>query len=86
MANLVSSITNIDARALEGYTHIKLASVAEKMSWASKRKTTRLEDTAYCLMGLFDVNMPLLYGEGRKAFYRLQLEIIKNSPDESIFT
>ena len=40
---------------------------------------------AYCLMGLFDVNMPLLYGEGRKAFDRLQLEIINNSDDDSIF-
>jgi hypothetical protein len=55
------------------------------MSWASERQTTRLEDRAYCLMGLFDVNMPLLYGEGKKAFHRLQLEIIKNSSDESIF-
>jgi hypothetical protein len=36
-------------------------------------------------MGLFDVNMPLLYGEGKKAFRRLQLEIIRGSSDESIF-
>lgn len=55
------------------------------MSWASGRVTTRVEDQAYCLMGLFDVNMPLLYGEGKKAFARLQLEIIKSSDDESIF-
>lgn len=61
------------------------ASVAAKMSWASKRKITRLEDMAYCLMGLFDVNMPLLYGEGRKAFLRLQYEIVKEVDDESIF-
>lgn len=40
------------------------ASAAQKMSWASKRQTTRIEDISYCLMGLFDVNMPLLYGEG----------------------
>ena len=60
--------------------------IAHRMSWASKRKTTRLEDMAYCLMGLFDVNMPLLYGEGDKAFVRLQMEIIKKSDDESIFT
>lgn len=61
------------------------ASVAAKMSWASQRLTTRSEDLAYCLMGLFDVNMPLLYGEGEKAFLRLQHEIIKNYDDESIF-
>ena len=61
------------------------ASVAAKMSWASKRKTTRIEDMAYSLMGLFDVNMPLLYGEGMKAFMRLQHEITRISDDETIF-
>ena len=61
------------------------ASVAAKMSWVSRRRTTRLEDIAYCLMGLFEVEMPLLYGEGKKAFMRLQYEIIRISNDESIF-
>ncbi|KAG9232740.1 heterokaryon incompatibility protein-domain-containing protein, partial [Amylocarpus encephaloides] len=61
------------------------ASVAQKMSWASKRETTRVEDRAYSLMGLFDVNMPPLYGEGENAFIRLQLEILRISDDESIF-
>lgn len=62
------------------------ASVAQIMSWASQRKTSRGEDSAYCLLGLFDVNMPLLYGEGRaKAFYRLQIEIMQRSDDESLF-
>jgi hypothetical protein len=59
--------------------------VAQKMSWAAKRKTTRIEDEAYCLLGLFDLNMPPLDGEERKAFMRLQLEILKKSGDESIF-
>ncbi|KAK3935794.1 heterokaryon incompatibility protein-domain-containing protein [Diplogelasinospora grovesii] len=59
-------------------------SVAQRMSWAANRHTTRIEDEAYCLMGLFDVNMPLLYGEGRKAFKRLQLEIMKDSYDPSL--
>jgi hypothetical protein len=58
--------------------------VAEKMTWAGKRKTSRIEDKAYCLLGLFNINMPLLYGEGGKAFRRLQLEILKSSDDESI--
>jgi hypothetical protein len=55
------------------------------MSWASKRVTTRPEDVAYCLLGIFGINMPLLYGEGDKAFLRLQEEIIKTSDDHSIF-
>ncbi|KAF7901078.1 hypothetical protein EAF00_003299 [Botryotinia globosa] len=61
------------------------ASIAQKMSWASRRPTTRVEDQAYSLLGLFDVNMAPLYGEGKKAFMRLQLEILAVSDDESIF-
>ncbi|KAK4447976.1 HET-domain-containing protein [Podospora aff. communis PSN243] len=60
-------------------------SIAQKMSWAAGRETTRSEDLAYCLLGLFDINMPLLYGEGTKAFVRLQEEIIRVSDDMSIF-
>jgi hypothetical protein len=61
-------------------------SVAQRMSWAAARTTTRAEDASYCLLGLFDINMPLLYGEGAmKAFRRLQDEIIKSTDDESIY-
>ena len=59
--------------------------VAQIISWAAHRTTTRVEDRAYSLMGLLDVNMPMLYGEGKKAFHRLQLEIIRASNDQSIF-
>ena len=62
----------------------KEASTAQKMLWASKRRTTRVEDKAYRLMGIFGVNMPLLSGEGEGAFLRLQLEILSISDDESI--
>ncbi|KAK0723609.1 heterokaryon incompatibility protein-domain-containing protein, partial [Lasiosphaeria miniovina] len=60
-------------------------SVAQRMSWAARRVTSRPEDQAYALMGLFGVNMPLLYGEGSKAFIRLQREIMNQSDDMSIF-
>lgn len=76
----ILSITGVNS--FEGFEG---ACVAQKMSWAAKRQTTRVEDQAYCLMGLFGVNMPPLYGEGDRAFYRLQLEILKDSDDESIF-
>lgn len=56
-------------------------SVATKMSWAAGRETTRMEDQAYCLLGLFDIHMPMLYGEGTKAFARLQQEIMKSTDD-----
>ncbi len=78
----------ISAAARIRRTHLRSqrsACVATKMSWVSKRSTSRIEDMAYCMLGLFNVNMPLLYGEGQKAFMRLQLEIIKKSDDESIF-
>ncbi|KUJ17277.1 HET-domain-containing protein [Mollisia scopiformis] len=84
LADIISSITTIDEEDLCG-TSLELVSVAKKMSWAAKRKATRLEDTAYSLLGLFDVNMPLLYGEGQKAFIRLQEEILKSSYDHSLF-
>ena len=54
------------------------------MSWASERETTRVEDKACCLMCLFNVNMPLFYGEGAKAFTRLQHELLKDTTDDSI--
>ena len=60
-------------------------SLAQRMSWASSRRTTRLEDGAYCLLGIFEVHMPLLYGEGEHAFLRLQEEVIRQSDDLSIF-
>jgi hypothetical protein len=59
--------------------------IASRMSWASQRETTRIEDQAYCLMGLFGINMPLLYGEGRRAFHRLQEEIMKMHEDYTLF-
>ena len=69
-----------DIRALlDGFT------IAQKMSWASRRQTTRIEDRAYSLLGIFDVHIPLLYGEGNRAFRRLQLEIINESNDSSLF-
>lgn len=61
------------------------ASVATRMSWLAKRQTTRIEDMAYCMLGIFDINMPLLCGEAHKAFWRLQEEIIRVHDDQSIF-
>jgi hypothetical protein len=81
----LTQITGIPSDVLQGSSAPSSASVAQRMSWASKRHTTRPEDLAYCLLGLFDVNMPMLYGEGDRAFARLQEEIIKTSDDHSIF-
>ncbi|KAG2412890.1 hypothetical protein HFD88_010447 [Aspergillus terreus] len=81
----ISDRTHIPIGVLSGTDSVEDASVAQRMSWASSRKTSRLEDEAYCLMGIFGINMPLLYGEGKAAFIRLQEEIMKVSDDYSIF-
>ncbi|KAI1083401.1 HET-domain-containing protein [Whalleya microplaca] len=88
----LSEITGVDPRIFsneEPYHNLeavlKNLPVCQKMSWAAKREVKHEEDIAYCLLGLFGVNMPLLYGEGgEKAFLRLQEEIIKNYSDLTI--
>lgn len=85
LADAIQNRTGIPDHVLCDPTRLARTSVATRMSWASDRQTSRPEDLAYCLMGLFDVNMPMLYGEGEKAFIRLQEEIIKTSDDMSIF-
>lgn len=82
---ILSEITGIYPDILAGTMLLSDVSVADKMRWASARETKRAEDIAYCLLGLFDVNMPLLYGEGSKAFIRLQEEILKETGDQSLF-
>ena len=81
----LSRKTRIPERILNHTTELSTCSVAQRMSWAANRVTTREEDRAYSLMGLFDVNMPMIYGEREKAFLRLQQHIIQKSKDESIF-
>ncbi|RYO76747.1 hypothetical protein DL763_010134 [Monosporascus cannonballus] len=81
----IFEITGIPVRILSGEQDLEVASIAQRMSWAANRKTSRLEDKAYCLMGMFGINMPLLYGEGETAFVRLQEEIMKVTDDYSIF-
>ncbi|PIL33593.1 hypothetical protein GSI_04216 [Ganoderma sinense ZZ0214-1] len=85
LALLLQEVTGVFSRVLTREVHCSTVSVAERMLWASKRSTTRVEDEAYCLMGLFNVNMPTIYGEGRQAFRRLQQEIMKQSFDTSLF-
>jgi hypothetical protein len=95
LAQQISSITRIDAQYLadpdrdHGVSRaakIRSASVAQRLSWAAHRETKKPEDIAYCLLGILDVNMPLLYGEGKeRAFMRLQIRVIDHQNDDSIF-
>ncbi|KAI1756201.1 heterokaryon incompatibility protein-domain-containing protein [Xylaria castorea] len=84
LEDILQNITGIEAVVLSTGNFSRVC-VAKRMSWAAKRDTTRLEDQAYSLMGIFGVNMPLIYGEGKKAFLRLQQEIMRVSDDQSLF-
>ncbi|KAK1633606.1 heterokaryon incompatibility protein-domain-containing protein, partial [Colletotrichum phormii] len=86
LAPKIESITSIPAYFLRfnPYSAFRDTEIAVKMSWAARRQTMRVEDRAYSLLGIFDVSMPLLYGEGERAFERLQIEIMKQSSDDSI--
>ncbi|PGH07613.1 hypothetical protein GX51_01621 [Blastomyces parvus] len=81
----ISAITRIPVPVLIGALAPQDVSIAQRMSWASHRVTTKVEDIAYSLLKLFDVNMPILYGEKEKAFIRLQEEIMKQSDDQTLF-
>ena len=85
LAEVISQVTWIPVPVLTFERDIADVSIAQRMSWAGDRKTTREEDQAYCLLGIFGISMPTLYGEGRKAFYRLQEELMKTSTDTSLF-
>ena len=85
LAATLATITRVPQIVLTDGLSSNRPCVAQILSWAADRTTTRVEDRAYSLLGLLDVNMPMLYGEGKKAFQRLQLEIIRMSDDQSIF-
>ncbi|KAI0665711.1 heterokaryon incompatibility protein-domain-containing protein [Trametes maxima] len=85
LAELIESITGIDRLVLTHKRPLEEVSVACRMSWAATREARREEDRAYSLMGIFGVCMPTVYGEKEGAFFRLQEEIIKRTPDQSIF-
>jgi hypothetical protein len=78
---LINEITSIPITALHGEP-LSQFSVDERMKWAAKRETKKKEDLAYCLFGIFDVFMPLIYGEGENAIVRLRKKIDKSRTGE----
>lgn len=84
LADWITEFTTIHKQALESPATIPGFSIAQRMSWAAERTTSVPEDMAYCLLGIFDINMPMIYGQGSKAFMKLQEGIVKGSDDQSI--
>lgn len=81
----LSNITGVNEDVLENSITVPSYTIARRMSWAAHRVTSREEDRAYSLLGIFNVNIPLIYGEGHRAFVRLQEKIIETSTDHSVF-
>ncbi|KAF2167185.1 hypothetical protein M409DRAFT_22614 [Zasmidium cellare ATCC 36951] len=78
LTGIIHEITGIRESVLYDYCVSRGLSFEEKQQWVVGRETTREEDKAYCLLGIFNVSMPLVYGEGRKAQRRLLKEIQEN--------
>jgi hypothetical protein len=70
----ISQITGIDITAIQG-RNLSEFGIEERFGWAKRRQTKKPEDKAYSLLGILDISMPIIYGEGEeKAFARLQEE------------
>ena len=85
LASLLEDITGIHSTFLKRESNFLITSISTRMRWAANRKSTRIEDEAYCLLGIFGISMPTIYGEGARAFQRLQEEIAKHSFDTTLF-
>lgn len=85
LLNEIHGATGVDEKVLMDSSKMFGMDIAKRMSWVARRRTTRKEDEAYCLLGLFNVNMAMLYGEEEGAFVRLQEELIRQTTDQSVF-
>ncbi|OAX33716.1 hypothetical protein K503DRAFT_725504 [Rhizopogon vinicolor AM-OR11-026] len=86
---ILSEVTSVDCEVFNnfvpGLRDVGPDEVKKRMSWLASRRTTKMEDMAYCMIGIFGVNMPVMYGEKKNAFVRLQKEIMNLSDDLSLF-
>ncbi|KPM43048.1 hypothetical protein AK830_g3522 [Neonectria ditissima] len=80
-----SSALRIDAAVLENSECLPDFSIGRRMSWAAQLSASRPEDVAYSLLGIFGVSMTIIYGEGHRAFHRLQEEILRDTNDATLF-
>ncbi|KAH9922795.1 heterokaryon incompatibility protein-domain-containing protein, partial [Epithele typhae] len=85
LAEVLQLKTRVPKEVLRMQKNVRSVSVAQRMSWAAGRRTTRAEDKAYSLMGIFGVHFVPIYGERDHAFMRLQEQIMKSSTDMSLF-
>lgn len=82
----IHEITDVPVAALQGAQCLQEFGIDEKKRWASNRRTKIPEDKAYCLLGIFNVYMPLIYGEGDNAYARLDMEIRRTLNREPLYS
>ncbi|KAJ8593149.1 hypothetical protein M405DRAFT_686496, partial [Rhizopogon salebrosus TDB-379] len=82
VVKIISEVTFVHHKVLNNFVPDE---VKKRMSWLASRRTTKIEDMAYCMMGIFGVHMPVMYGEKKNAFVRLQKEIMNLTEDLSLF-
>ncbi|KDR70924.1 hypothetical protein GALMADRAFT_813202 [Galerina marginata CBS 339.88] len=84
MVDWLSEVTKVPAKDL---LHFRpgLSNLRQRLAWSSSRLTTRVEDMAYCLLGIFNVNLSIAYGEGDMSYYRFQRAIMEQSNDRGLF-
>ena len=75
LGDRVAEITGVPRAVFGNRERLRSLSVEEKCRWIGSRKTTKIEDMAYCLLGILDVAMPLIYGERYRAWLRLEKEV-----------
>ncbi|KAK8073183.1 Vegetative incompatibility protein HET-E-1 [Apiospora phragmitis] len=85
LVSTLSRITQIDQTVLEDAENLSDISIGKRMSWAAQRSALKVEDIAYSLLGIFGVSMEIRYGEGSRAFMRLQEELLGTLNDASLF-
>lgn len=78
----ISTCTKISEKVLFDHTALEGVSYEMRLSWMNERQTTRVEDEAYCLLGIFDVHMPLIYGERLQATSRLLNEVLRRHTEK----
>ncbi|KAG1725606.1 hypothetical protein EDB19DRAFT_1620376, partial [Suillus lakei] len=90
IAKIISETTSIERfvilrKFVPGLRDVGSDEIKKRMSWLASRKTTKVEDMAYCMMGIFGVHMAVMYGERHNVFVRLQKEIMNLTDDLSLF-
>ena len=83
LESAIATVTGVPEYVLHNYDRSKSFSTEARMAWIAGRETTRGEDMSYSLLGIFDVTMPIIYGEGAERARKRLLEGISKASTSS---